>query len=120
MLVNELYGYEKGPVLFKPTKASREQFRLTTESAVSYFIGQNPDFPEDKGFALEPWQNVRFENAGFIFEEKQALAMGNYFFTNYQGVETKVEFSFGYYRSKNGSLKINLHHSSLPFKNENE
>lgn len=118
LLVDEMYGYNEGSVLFKPTKASRQQFRLTAESAVSYFIGQNPDFPEDKGFALEPWQKVRFENAGLILGEKQAVAMGNYFFTNYQGTETKVEFTLGYSRSKNGSLKINLHHSSLPFKNE--
>jgi len=118
LLVDELYGYHEGPVLFNPTKASRQQFRLTRESAVSYFIGQNPDFPEDKGFALEPWQKVRFKNAGFILNEKQAVAMGNYFFTNYQGTETKVEFTLGFFRSKNGALKINLHHSSLPYQNE--
>jgi hypothetical protein len=118
LLVEELYGYNEGPVLFKPTKASRQQFRLTLESAVSYFIGQNPDFPEDKGFALEPWQKVRFKNAGFILGEEYAVAMGNYFFTNYQGTEIKVEFTLGFFRSKNGALKINLHHSSLPFKNE--
>jgi hypothetical protein len=118
LLVDELYGYSEGPVLFKPTKASRQQFRLTQESAVSYFIGQNPDFAEDKGFALEPWEKVRFENAGFILEESLAVAMGNYFFTNYLGEETKVEFTLGFFRSKNGSLKINLHHSSLPFQND--
>jgi len=115
LLVDELYGYHEGPVLFKPTKASRKQFRLTRKSAVSYFIGQNPDFAEDKGFALEPWEKVRFKNAEFILGEEQAVAMGNYFFTNYQGIETKVEFTLGFFRSKNGTLKINLHHSSLPF-----
>lgn len=118
LLVDKLYGYNEGSVLFKPTKASRQQFRLTAESAVSYFIGHNPDFPEDKGFALEPWQKVRFENAGFILGEKHAVAMGNYFFTNYRGTETKVEFTLGFFRSKNGALKINLHHSSLPFQSE--
>lgn len=118
LLVDEFYGYNEGSVLFKPTKASRQQFRITAESAVSYFIGHNPDFPEDKGFALEPWQKVRFENAGFILGEEQAVAMGNYFFTNYHGIETKIEFTLGFSRLKNGTLKINLHHSSLPFKNE--
>ena len=38
---------------------------------------------------------VRFENTGFI-EESRAIAMGNYFFTTTDGVEVKVEYTFGY------------------------
>ena len=114
--VGEFYGYGLGPVLFKPTKASQKQFRLTFDSAVSYFIGGNPDFPEDKGFALQPWKSVRFDNAGFLISNETVFAMGNYFFTDYRGEETKVEYTFGYQRSQNGKLKIMLHHSSIPFK----
>ena len=115
ILIADLYGFEEGTVLFKPTKAADEQFRLTTESAVSYFVGGNPDYPEDRGFAINPWGKVRFENSGFILMEHYAVAMGNYFFTDYEGNETKVEYTFGYFISPNGTLKINLHHSSLPF-----
>lgn len=115
--VGEFYGYGLGTVLFKPTKASVKQFRLTFESAVSYFVGGNPDFPEDKGFALQPWKNVRFENAGIIINDNSAFAMGNYFFTDYNNEETKVEYTFGYRKAANGKLKIILHHSSLPFPN---
>jgi hypothetical protein len=114
--VGEFYGYGLGPVLFKPTKASEKQFRLTFESAVSYFVGSNPNFPEDKGFALQPWKSVRFENAGFVISPDIAFAMGNYFFTDYDGVETKVEYTLGYQRAQNGKLKIVLHHSSIPYK----
>lgn len=114
--VKSLYGYQDGTVLFKPTKVNKKQFRKTFESALSYFIGGNPDFPNDKGFALNPWIKVRFENAGVILKENYALAMGNYFFTDPQGNETKVEYTFGYYRDKNQKLKIHLHHSSLPYK----
>ncbi len=117
-LLDNLYGFREGTVLFKPTKASDSQFRLTVDSALSYFIGQNSEYAEDKGFAIQPWKNVRFENDGFIFNEKQALAMGNYYFTDYKGNEVKVEYTFGYFCSEPGSLKINLHHSSLPFKKE--
>ena len=113
--VGDFYGYDLGKVLFKPTKASKKQFRLTFESAVSYFVGDNAEFPEDKGFALQPWKNVRFENAGVIINSATAFAMGNYFFTDYNDVETKVEYTFGYRKVKNGKLKINLHHSSLPY-----
>ena len=37
--LDELYSYESGPVLFKPTMASVEQFRKTKQVALSYFIG---------------------------------------------------------------------------------
>jgi len=115
-LLNELYDFENGPVLFKPTKASDKQFRLNFDSAKSYFIGGNSEFNEDNGFALNPWFSVRFENSGVILNESHAFAMGNYFFMDESGIEVKVEYTFGYVKDKNGNLKINLHHSSLPFK----
>lgn len=113
--VTKFYGYHEGTVLFKPTKASRKQFRNTFESALSYFIGNNIEFPNDKGFALNPWINVRFNNSGFILNKNYAVSMGNYFFTNTEGKETKVEFTLGFFRTEEGMLKINLHHSSLPY-----
>lgn len=113
--VKEHYDFENKEVLFKPTKAAMDQFRPTHDGALSYFIGGNSSFPEDKGFALQPWTKVRFENAAVILEENRALAMGNYFFTDQNGDETKVEYSFGYVKGANGQLKIDVHHSSLPF-----
>ena len=115
LMIDSLYGFDNGEVLFKPTKAKDQQFRLTFEGAQSYFIGENQNFSEDKGFALQPWTNVRFENASVILNEKSAIAMGNYFFTQVDGSEVKVEYTFGYFLDKQGQLKINLHHSSLPF-----
>ena len=115
LMIDSLYGFDNGEVLFKPTKAKDQQFRLTFEGAQSYFIGENQNFSEDKGFALQPWTNVRFENASVILNEKSAIAMGNYFFTQADGSEVKVEYTFGYFVDKQGQLKINLHHSSLPF-----
>lgn len=113
--IETFYGYGDDTVLFKPTLANNKQFRKTFESALSYFIGGNPDFPNDRGFALNPWKSVRYENAGFILKEHSAVAMGNYFFVDYNDNETKVEFTFGFYRNEEGPLKINLHHSSIPF-----
>ena len=115
LMIDSLYGFDNGEVLFKPTKAKDQQFRLTFEGAQSYFIGGDQNFSEDKGFALQPWTNVRFENASVILNEKSAIAMGNYFFTQVDGSEVKVEYTFGYFVDKQGQLKINLHHSSLPF-----
>ncbi len=111
------YDFNSKDVLFKPTKTSIRQFRPTKEGALSYFIGGNSEYPEDKGFALQPWTHVRFENATLILEDDRALAMGNYFFTDLKGGETKVEYTFGYTK-KDGNLIIDVHHSSLPFNPE--
>ena len=112
---DKIYAFEDGPVLFKPTKCAKEQFRPTKAMAASYFIaGDNRACKEDSGFAINPWTNVRFENHGFILEEKRAIAMGNYFFTDLDGKEVKVEYTFGYKLIK-GQLKIDLHHSSFPY-----
>lgn len=112
--VEKMYAYGVGPVLFKPTKAAEVQFRNTPEGAVSYFVGGNDDYSEDHGFALQPWIKVEFEDVEFV-EGQQALAMGNYYFTTEAGERVKVEFSFGYVRDEQGNLRINLHHSSLPY-----
>ncbi|HHQ69544.1 MAG TPA: hypothetical protein ENM98_04470 [Halothiobacillaceae bacterium] len=108
-----LYAYEQGPVLFKPTKAAVEQFRGSHEDALSYFVTGHIE--EDSGFALAPYTKVRFENADIITSCDYALAMGNYYFTTTEGEEVKVEFSFGYILDEDDNLRINLHHSSLPY-----
>ena len=112
--IHSLYGYGLGPVLFKPTMASEEQFRPTFQSALSYFVASNNECPEDSGFAIKGWTEVRFENAGVIVDGIYAIAMGNYFFTDQRGVETKVEYTFGYIQDEEGRLRIQLHHSSIP------
>lgn len=111
--LEKFYAFGDGTVLFKPTLASVDQFRGTQKEALSYFIGQ--DLAEDKGFALAPYTKVRWENEGIIVDGDSAMAMGNYFFTKTDGEEVKVEYSFGYVKDAEGNLKINLHHSSLPF-----
>ena len=112
--INTLYAYQMGPVLFKPTLAAIDQFRPTFDTALSYFVASNNACPEDKGFAIKGWTNVRFENSDVIIDGKTALAMGNYFFTDPGGVEVKVEYTFGYIEDDQGNLRIQLHHSSMP------
>ncbi|MEM8830616.1 MAG: calcium-binding protein [Cyanobacteria bacterium P01_G01_bin.19] len=82
---------------------------------MSYFVGGI--ISEDQGFALAPFTDVRFENEGIITYDDTAISMGEYFFTQTDGSEIKVEYSFGYIRDENGELKINLQHSSLPYVN---
>ena len=113
--LDQRYAFEAGTVLFKPTKCAVQQFRPTKTEALSYFIaGEDRACEEDKGFAIQPWTKVRFENAGVILEANRAIAMGNYFFTDLDGNEAKVEYTFGY-QLKNDVLKIDIHHSSFPY-----
>lgn len=113
VLVETLYAYDLGPVLFKPTLASDVPFRGTLEAALSYFVGGL--YEEDHGFAIRPWTFVRLVNDGIIVDGDRALAMGHYYFTDTDGGVTKVEYSFGYIRDDQGHLRITLHHSSLPY-----
>jgi len=81
---------------------------------LSYFVASNGACPEDKGFAIKGWTNVRFENSDVIIDGNTALAMGNYYFTAPDGAEVKVEYTFGYIQDDDGNLRIQLHHSSMP------
>ena len=107
---------QDGSVLFKPTLASEKQFRPDFEGALSYFVGGNTNYPEDHGFAIKPWSQVRWESVGTKIIGNMAVAMGNYFFTPTEGGEdVKVEYSFSYTKNDKGELKIILHGSHLPY-----
>ena len=112
--LDELYAYEFGHVLFKPTLASEKQFRTTYAEALSYFIGGHTK--EDTGFALKPWQKIRFDKPNILINKDHAIAMGNYFFTALgSSSELKVEYTFVYTIDGQGELQIITHHSSLPY-----
>ena len=117
--VDELY-YSYPNMLFKPTKASEVPIRRTREETISYLIGGA--IAEDKGFALAPFSSVNFENNGIIINKDIAIAMGHYIFTNSKTkTKLKVEYTFVYKKCPyKNSLKIILHHSSIPFKPENK
>jgi len=114
--INNFYNYQEGVVLFKPTLASEKQFRTDFQGALSYFVGGDENYPEDHGFAIKPWSNVRWENIGTKIIGNMAIAMGNYYFTPSKGGDdVKVEYSFGYTKDKDGKLKIILYDSHLPY-----
>ena len=114
--LDELYGFEFGPILFKPTLSGGNQtFRIDKEGALSYFIGQNLKYPSDSGFALKSWRVCKSETSSLYIENNIAMWMGWVSLTNQNGEIVKVDKSWGYKRSSNGSLKIILHHSSLPY-----
>ena len=113
--IENLYAYGSAPVLFKPTMAATAQFRSSFDQALSYFVATNDECPEDGGFAIKGWTAVRFDNVDLMINGSTAMAMGNYFFTDPNGEEVKVEYSFGYILNDAGEVKIVLHHSSMPY-----
>lgn len=111
--IDTLYAYGLGPVFFKPTRAAEMPFRDTKEQALSYFVGGS--VKEDTGFALTPFEKVRFENHAIHIDCDYAVAQGHYYFTPPNKNEIKVEYTLGYIADDQGNLKISLQHSSLPF-----
>ena len=110
------YNYENGIVLFKPTLTTGEQtFRLDKEGALSYFVGGNPKYPNDKGFALKGWVRYITKNSGIILNGSIAISMGKIYLYDKNGNETVVDKTWGFKMNELGELKIILHHSSLPY-----
>lgn len=114
--IDTAYGYTIGPVLFKPTLASAPHtFRITREGALSYFVGGNPDYPEDKGFALKSWRKYEFHNAALFVAGNTATTMGTVTLTDKDGKVTTVDKTWQFYKDSKGKMRIVLHHSSLPY-----
>ncbi len=116
-MIEGLYDYSRGPVLFKPTLAFGDQtFRTTFAGAVSYFVGGDPNFPNDKGFALNDWISVYPQNTHCLIDCSVGMTMGNFVFVKSSGSELVVEKTFVFKSDATGKLRIVLHHASLPFK----
>ncbi|MFL2660706.1 MAG: hypothetical protein ACJ0G4_02015 [Alphaproteobacteria bacterium] len=114
-LLHKIYAFDFGDVLFKPTLAKEKQFRSTKEEFISYFLGQNKECEEDVGFAIKNWKSIKFESYKIVEYNNYLLSMGNYYFTDDKSKPLKVEYTFGFIMTKNNELRINLHHSSLPY-----
>ena len=115
-VLDQAYGYNFGPVLFKPTLTSGDQvFRTTRAGALAYFVGGDKEFPKDTGFALKGWEKYEFKNAAVFISGDLAITMGNVFLTDASGKVTKVDKTWGFKKDDKGNLRIVLHHSSLPY-----
>ena len=116
-LLNNVYAFNQGEVIFKPTLAKHNQFRSTKDEFISYFLGQNKVCEEDSGSAIKSWESIKFENYKIIEYNNYLLSMGNYYFEDDQKKLLKVEYTFGFIKISESDLRINLHHSSLPYNN---
>jgi hypothetical protein len=114
-VLDAAYGYNMGPVLFKPTLTTAPQtFRTTRDGALAYFVGGNAQFPKDTGFALKGWKNVEIANSAIHINGDVAKTMGNVILTDKDGKKTTVDKTWAFKKDDMGKLRIVLHHSSLP------
>lgn len=120
-VLSAAYNYDHGKVFFKPTLAFGDQtFRNDKKGALAYFVGGDPDYPDDKGFAITPWVKARYDNAGPNNEGIQiygsvAITMGNVWVTGKDGKEVMVDKTWVFKKGKDGKLRIIVHKSALPF-----
>ncbi|PPC89450.1 MAG: hypothetical protein CTY35_15220 [Methylotenera sp.] len=120
-VLSEAYNYDYGKVFFKPTLAFGDQtFRNDKKGALAYFVGGDPDYPNDKGFALTPWVKARYDNTGAHNEGIQiygsvAITMGNVWVTDKTGKEVMVDKTWVFKKGKDGKLRIIVHKSALPY-----
>lgn len=115
-VIDEAYGYQFGLVLFKPTLTTAPQtFRTTRASALAYFVGDDPAFPRDKGFALNGWRKVESNNIGIFISGDTATSMGKVTLTDKDGNVITVDKTWQFFKDDTGKLRIIVHHSSLPY-----
>ncbi len=115
-VIDAAYNYQNGVVLFKPTLTSGDQvFRMDKEGALAYFVGGNPKYPGDSGFAIKGWKKCESKPRGIILNGDTAISMGNVHFLGKDGKETVVDKTWGYKIDEKGTLRIVLHHSSLQY-----
>jgi len=119
-VIDDEYDFKEGKVFFRPTLAVAPQaFRTTKEGTLAYFVGGDPKFPGDKGFALAPWIKCRYDNAIEGSNAIQvygdiALAMGNVYLTGEHGKEIFVDKFFAFRKGSDGKLRLIVHKSALP------
>lgn len=115
-VIDAAYGYQMGVVLFKPTLTVNPQtFRTARAGALAYFVGGDPAYPKDTGFALKDWTKCEINNAAIFIAGDSATTMGKVHLTNKDGKVTTVDKTWKFVKDDAGKLRIVVHHSSLEF-----
>lgn len=107
------FGDPDAPLLFKPTLAN--VIRLDRAGTRSYFVGGDPDYPNDVGFLNLGWKKVEFQSAVGPVLKAGGLGykdMGHKVLTDAKGERTRADYTFAYHKL-DGRVLISLHHSSL-------
>ena len=124
-VIDAAYGYQAGPVAFKPTWANgNTTFRPDKAGALSYFVGGNDNY-DDLGFAIGTspndqgerfaWADAWAENAVIRLDGDTATSMGWVYTEDETGGVGYVDKSWTYQKGDDGVVRIVMHHSSKPY-----
>jgi hypothetical protein len=115
-VIDSAYAYDDGGVLFKPTLTVNPQtVRTSRAGALAYFVGGDPEYPNDKGFALKGWTSCVAEDNAIIILGESATSLGKVRITNKDGSIVTVDKTWQYVKDRDGNLRIVVHHSSLEY-----
>ncbi len=110
--VEDFYAFDEEKVLLKPGFANKQPFRNDKLSALAYFIGGNPNFREDAGFAIQSWDSIKFRNEDFLFKENMTVSSGVVSYVSKKGDSFHFNLTLGLTAVKDGAIKVILHHAS--------
>ena len=115
-VIDAAYGFQQGPVAFKPTLTfGQYTFRNTRQGALDYFVGPDPGFPEGTGFATyKRWTKCTVQEDVIQLFGPVANSMGRVSITDEQGNVTLVDKTWTFWQPKADVMRIVLHHSSVP------
>jgi hypothetical protein len=119
-VIDTAYGFQFGPVAFKPTYAIGDgSFRQDRAGALAYFVGPDPTiklFGKDQGFATyRHWTSCDVVDDVVQLFGQTANTMGFVKLVDAKGGVARPEKTWTFWKTKAGSIRIVLHHSSLPF-----
>jgi hypothetical protein len=115
-VIDSAYAYESGGVLFKPTLTVNPQtVRTSRAGALAYFVGGDPEFPNDTGFALKGWTSCEATDSAIIILGETATSLGKVRMTNKDGETVTVDKTWQFIKDPDGRLRIVVHHSSLEY-----
>ena len=113
----DTYNYQQDEgTAFKPTVADQsDSWRNTFDEALSYFVGGDPDYPTDKGFALAGWKFMEKKAEAEIPSCDTYTWCGKVTLKDNNGNTAVVDKTWVFKKDGNGKVRITLHHSSLPY-----
>ena len=119
-VIDAAYAYQFGPIAFKPTYTRGEEtFRQDRAGAIAYFVGPDPTikrFGKDKGFATyRKWTSCKIVDDVVQLFGQTANTMGFIEIVDAKGGVARPEKTWTFWKPKDGSIRIVLHHSSAPF-----
>ena len=119
-VIDAAYAYDFGPVAFKPTYAVGDNtFRQDRAGALAYFVGPDPSvkqFGKDQGFATyRKWKSCEIVDDVVQLFGDTANTMGFVKLVDSDGGVARPEKTWTFWKPKDGSIRIVLHHSSAPF-----